>query len=193
MFGFKRIWKYKLDLEIYTDKIAESGRRIIRKAHEEARDRDHNQIAPEHILLAIAEAEEPFFIVVMQSLNLDPQAIFDAFDTHLDSDKFPGRGIKMSESFRTLEANAWKNARLHRRRWIEAGDFLIALFQDEQSFSFKFFQQLGIDREIIIQRIQDHEHLIGTDNSESQTQQIRKRPRNEKTGRIIIGNEDFNP
>ena len=46
-----------IDLEIYTDKIAESGRRLIRKAYEEAKGRDHNQLAPEHLFISIAEIE----------------------------------------------------------------------------------------------------------------------------------------
>jgi hypothetical protein len=34
-----------LDLQIYTDKVGGSRRRVIRKAYEEARGRDHNQEA----------------------------------------------------------------------------------------------------------------------------------------------------
>ena len=61
-----------IDLEIYTDKIADSGRKLIRKAYDEAKTRDHNQLAPEHVFISIAEIERQFFNEVMQSLNLDP-------------------------------------------------------------------------------------------------------------------------
>src|SRR6185369_6028288 len=49
----------RVDFEIYTDKIAESGRAVIRRAYEEARRREHNQLAPEHLFLSIAAVETP--------------------------------------------------------------------------------------------------------------------------------------
>ena len=63
-----------MDLEIYTDKLAAGGGSLMRKAYEAARERNHNQIAPEHVLISIAELERPFFDGVMLSLNLDSQA-----------------------------------------------------------------------------------------------------------------------
>ena len=91
-----------IDLEIYTDKIAEGGKRLIRKAYEEARSRDHNQLAPEHLFLSIAEIERPFFNEVMQSLNLDPQVVIQSLETKLDQRDYLGRGMKISEPLRTL-------------------------------------------------------------------------------------------
>src|ERR1051325_11343862 len=79
-----------IDLEIYTDMIAERGRRLIRKAYEEARGRDHNQLAPEHLFVSIAEVERPFFKQVMQSLNLDPQVVIQALETKLDQRDYLG-------------------------------------------------------------------------------------------------------
>jgi ATP-dependent Clp protease ATP-binding subunit ClpA len=145
-----------LDFEIYTDKIAESGRRLIRKAFDEALNRDHNQIAPEHILISIAEVEHPFFNKVMQSLNLDPQVVLQALETKLGQREYIGRGIKMTESFRTMLANALKNARMHHRRLIELNDCFIALFQNEENYIVKLFQQFGVDRKMVIQEIQSH-------------------------------------
>ena len=122
------------DLEIYTDKIAESGRRLIRKAYEEARGRDHNQLAPEHVLVAIAEVERPFFNEVMQSLNLDPQVVLQALETKLGQRDYLGRGMKMAESLRTLLSNALKHSHEHGRRLIESTDLFVALFKDVHSF-----------------------------------------------------------
>ena len=72
-----------LYLEFYNNKLSESGRRLIRKAYDEARNRDHNQIAPEHILISIAEVERPLFNGVMESLNLDPQTVLQVLETKL--------------------------------------------------------------------------------------------------------------
>src|ERR1051325_9935095 len=137
-----------IDLEIYTDKIAESGRRLIRKAYEEARSRDHNQLAPEHVFTSIAEVERPFFNEVMQSLNLDPQVVLQALETKLSQRDYLGRGMKISEALRTLLSNALKHAHERARRLIESTDLFYALFKDMHSFPSELLRRLGADREM---------------------------------------------
>jgi ATP-dependent Clp protease ATP-binding subunit ClpA len=142
-----------IDLEIYTDKIAESGRRLIRKAYEEARGRDHNQLAPEHLFVSIAEVERPFFNEVMQSLNLDPQVVIQALETKLDQRDYLGRGMKISEPLRTLLSNALKHSREQGRRLIESTDLFYALFTDTHSYPVELLRRLGADRELVMQKI----------------------------------------
>ena len=142
-----------IDLEIYTDKIAESGRRLVRKAYEEARARDHNQLAPEHLFISIAEVERPFFNEVMQSLNLDPQVVIQALETKLDQRDYLGRGMKISEPLRTLLSNALKHSREQGRRLIEATDLFYALFGDTHSYPVELLRRLGADREMVMQKI----------------------------------------
>lgn len=142
-----------IDLEIYTDKIAESGRRLIRKAYEEARGRDHNQLAPEHLFVSIAEVERPFFNEVMQSLNLDPQVVLQALETKLDQRDYLGRGMKISEPLRTLLSNALKHSREQGRRLIESTDLFYALFTDTHSYPVELLRRLGADREMVMQKI----------------------------------------
>lgn len=143
-----------IDLEIYTDKIADSGRRLVRKAYEEARARDHNQLAPEHVFVSIAEVERPFFNEVMQSLNLDPQVVLQALETKLGQREYLGRGMKISESMRSLLANALKHSHERGRRLIESTDLFVALFKDVHSFPVDLLRRLGADREMVMQKIQ---------------------------------------
>ncbi|MFL6275290.1 MAG: AAA family ATPase [Blastocatellia bacterium] len=143
-----------IDLEIYTDKIADSGRKIIRKAYDEARSRDHNQLAPEHVLLSIAETERQFFNEVMQSLNLDPQVLLQSLDTKLSQRDYLGRGMKISEAMRTLLQNALKQAHERGRRLIESHDLFVALFKDVHSYPVELLRRLGSDRELVMQKIQ---------------------------------------
>jgi len=142
-----------IDLEIYTDKIAESGRRLIRKAYDEAKARDHNQLAPEHLFLSVTEVERPFFNEVMQSLNLDPHVVIQALETKLDQRDYLGRGMKISEPLRTLLSNALKHSREQGRRLIESTDLFYALFGDTHSYPVELLRRLGADREMVMQKI----------------------------------------
>src|ERR1051326_6348800 len=143
-----------IDLEIYTDKIADSGRKLIRKAYDEARSRDHNQLAPEHVLLSISEIERQFFNEVMQSLNLDPQVLLQSLETKLSQRDYLGRGMKISEAMRTLLQNSLKQAHERGRRLIESHDLFVALFKDVHSYPVELLRRLGADREMVMQKIQ---------------------------------------
>ena len=149
----------EIDLEIYTNKIAESGRRLIGKAYEEARGRDHNQIAPEHLFVSIAEAERPFFNEVMQSLNVDPYVVIQGLETELQSleTKLDQRdylsGIKISKPLRTLLQNALMHSREQGRRLIESTDLFYALFTDTHNYPVRLLRRLGADHEMVMQKI----------------------------------------
>jgi ATP-dependent Clp protease ATP-binding subunit ClpA len=151
------------DLEIFTDKIAESGRVLIRKSYDEAKRRTHNQILPEHILVAIAETESPFFNQVMQSLNLDPQVVLQALETRLKQYKDIGRNIKMSEPFRTLLSDALQSAHRQNRRFIESTDMFRAIFMSKHSACVNLFEQLGADSETILEKIEEQIRHTPTD------------------------------
>lgn len=151
------------DLEIFTDKIAESGRELIRKSYDEAKRRTHNQILPEHILVAIAETESPFFNQVMQSLNLDPQVVLQALDTRLKQYKDIGRNIKMSEPFRSLLSDALQTAQRQNRRFIESTDMFRAIFMSQHSACVKLFEQLGATPEVVIEKLQGQLRRTDTD------------------------------
>jgi ATP-dependent Clp protease ATP-binding subunit ClpA len=146
-----RIVKYSggFSLEIYTDKVAESGRRVIRKAYDEARARKHNQIESEHILMAITAIERPLFNQSMRRLNVEPQEVVEAIELKLSKGDYIGRGIKIGEQFNPLLSTALKQARERGDRLIEATDLFIGLFKDEQSSVVEILSQLGVDREVM--------------------------------------------
>jgi ATP-dependent Clp protease ATP-binding subunit ClpA len=143
-----------LDFEIFTDKMAESGRRLIRKSYDEAKSRDHNQLAAEHVLFSFAKTERSFLNNMMQSLNLDSQIVQEALEKQLSQHRDSSRGIKMSESFRILLSDALKQARGNNHSAIESRDLFAAIFNNTEGFCSKLFRQFGIDSEIIIKEIQ---------------------------------------
>lgn len=143
-----------LDLQIFTDKMAESARRLIRKSFDEATLRHHNQMTAEHVLLSFARTDPAFFNSVLQSLTLDPQVIFESLERQTSQYAGKGHGLKMAESFRILLSNAMKQAQENHRREIESIDLFTAIFTDREDFCSKLFQQSGATPEIVLQKIQ---------------------------------------
>jgi ATP-dependent Clp protease ATP-binding subunit ClpC len=142
-----------IDFEMYQDKFSESGQRIMKRAYDESRKRDHNQIASEHVFVALAELERSFFNELMQSLNIDPQTVAASLDNRLSAREYLGRGMRMSDSLRILLKNALDRSRQRGRRTIEATDLFYALFQDRNGPSVEILKRLGAEPEIVLEKI----------------------------------------
>src|SRR5688500_19815911 len=100
-----------IDFEQFQDKFAEGGQRVMKRAYDESRRRDHNQLAPEHVFVALSDLERNFFNELMQSLNVDPQTVAGSLEQRLTAREYLGRGMRMSDALRVLLKNALDRAR----------------------------------------------------------------------------------
>src|SRR4051812_39546977 len=85
------------DLDISPSKIAETAQRIVDRAIEEARRREHALLTNEHIFLAFAQVEWDMFAEVMRDIELNPHTILQAIEEHLQMmPAFAGRELRVS-------------------------------------------------------------------------------------------------
>ena len=68
------------DFDIAQSKIGESAQRVVDRAVEESRRRDHALLTNEHIFLAFAQVEWDTFSQVMRDLELNPHEILQALE-----------------------------------------------------------------------------------------------------------------
>ena len=100
------------DFGDFSDRFSDSGQRVMKRAIEESRRRDHNFIAPEHIFASILDIERMFFNEVMQSLNVDPQAVINELESKLTLPKqYTGKRVKLSDATRELLTAGLRRAR----------------------------------------------------------------------------------
>jgi ATP-dependent Clp protease ATP-binding subunit ClpA len=143
-----------MDFGDFADRFSESGQRVMRRAYEESKNREHNFLAPEHIFLALTEVERPLINEIMQSLNLDPQAIRNALDGRLSVQRqFVGKRMRLHESTRDLLNKAMRRARQHGRQTIDSTDLLVSLFQDEDGVTASLLRQFGADPQEVLERV----------------------------------------
>ena len=71
------------DFDIPQNKLADSAERVVDRALDEARRREHALLTNEHVCLAFAQVEWDMFGQVMQDLSLNPQEILQALEEHL--------------------------------------------------------------------------------------------------------------
>src|SRR5262249_4106652 len=71
------------EFDIAANKIGESAQRVVDRAVEESRRRDHALFTNEHIFLAFAQVEWDTFSQVMRDLELNPHEILQTLEDHL--------------------------------------------------------------------------------------------------------------
>jgi len=142
------------DLAEFQKRFSESGNRVLNRAVEESRRRDHNFIGPEHIFSALAEIERPLFNEVMQSLNIDPQTVLQAVDAQLGvSKQFVGTRLKVLDETKNIFNVAWARAKQRRRETIDSIDLFVAMFQDKNNYPIELMAKLGAPADVVLERI----------------------------------------
>ena len=150
------------DFDIPQNKLAESAERVVDRALDEARRRDHALLTNEHVCLAFAQVEWDMFGQVMRDLELNPHEILQALEEHLRLlPNVPGRDLRVAPSTKLLFKLALLHASRSGRHMIEATDLFSAIFEETQGIPVSIIRRHGIEPETLVSRLatrmRDHE------------------------------------
>jgi ATP-dependent Clp protease ATP-binding subunit ClpA len=150
------------DFDIPQNKMAESAERVVDRATEDARRRDHAVLTNEHVCLAFAQVEWDMFGQVMRDLSLNPHEIVQALEEHLRLlPSVPGRDLRVAPSTKLLFKLALLHASRSGRHTIEATDLFSAIFEETQGIPVSIIRRHGIEPEALVSRLatrmRDHE------------------------------------
>src|SRR4051812_12305962 len=158
-----RVWEAAVeDFDIPQNKMAESAKRVVDRALDEARRRDHALLTNEHVCLAFAQVEWDMFGQVMRDLELNPHEILQAIEEHLRLlPSVPGRDLRVAPSTKLLFKLALLHASRSGRHTIEATDLFSAIFEETQGIPVSIIRRHGIEPETVgtrlATRMRDHE------------------------------------
>src|SRR3954466_8374348 len=158
-----RVWEAAVeDFDIPQNKMAESAERVVDRALDEARRRDHALLTNEHVCLAFAQVEWDMFGQVMRDLELNPHEILQAIEEHLRLlPSVPGRDLRVAPSTKLLFKLALLHASRSGRHTIEATDLFSAIFEETQGIPVSIIRRHGIEPEALVTRLatrmRDHE------------------------------------
>jgi ATP-dependent Clp protease ATP-binding subunit ClpA len=142
------------DFDIAQNKIAESAQRVVDRAVEESRRRDHALLTNEHLFLGFAQVEWDLFSQVMRDLELNPHAILQALEEHLNMvPAFAGRDMKVAPATKLVFKLAFHHASRAGRQTIEAGDLFSAIFEESQGVPVSIIRRHGVEPEVLVTRI----------------------------------------
>jgi ATP-dependent Clp protease ATP-binding subunit ClpA len=154
-----------------TDKFSDTGQKVVRRAIEVSKSRDHNFLSVVHLFTALGEIESALFSETMQAVGIDPHSVTRLLDQELaKSAVHVGRKMAIPEPTRDLFNRALRRARSQGRQTIESYDLFAALFTDQSGVPAEILRRLGVDpadaTETISQRVRTREE---------QTESLRKK------------------
>jgi ATP-dependent Clp protease ATP-binding subunit ClpA len=154
-----------------TDKFSETGQKVVRRAIEVSKSRDHNFLSVVHLFTALGEIESALFSETMQAVGIDPHSVTRLLEQELaKSPIHVGRKMAIPEPTRDLFNRALRRARSQGRQTIESYDLFATLFTDQNGLPAEILRRLGVDpgeaTETISQRVRTREE---------QTESLRKK------------------
>ena len=142
------------DLDISPSKIAETAQRIVDRAIEEARRREHALLTNEHLFLAFAQVEWDMFAEVMRDVELNPHTILQAIEEHLHMmPSFAGRELRVSPATKLVFKLALHHASRAGRQTIEAADLFSAVFEETQGVPVSILRRHGVEPDVLVSRL----------------------------------------
>src|SRR3989338_6803548 len=143
-----------MDFDLAQSKIGDSAQRVIDRAQDEARRRDHSILSNEYIFLAFAQIEWDTFSQVMRELKLNPHEILQQLDKHLGQlPNFLGRDMRVSPATKLIFKLAFHQASRAGRQTIESSDLFAAIFEESQGAVVSIMRRQGIDPDVLVSKI----------------------------------------
>jgi ATP-dependent Clp protease ATP-binding subunit ClpC len=159
------------DLGPMTDKFSETGQKVIYRAIEESKNREHNFLSVEHIFTALSDVENTLFTESMLTIGLDPRAVSHLLEQELTKrGQHIGRKMYIADTTRELFNRALKRAKQNGRQQIESFDLFVMLFSDPNGVPADILRRLGVDPTRATEKITQS---IRT--REEQTEHLRKK------------------
>lgn len=142
------------EFDLSQNKMAESAQRVVDRAVEESRRREHTLLTNEHVLLAFAQVEWDMFAQVMRDLELNPHEILQALEEHLRMvPAFADRDMRVAPATKLLFKLAFHHASRAGRQAVEAVDLFSAVFEESQGVPVSIIRRHGVDPELLVARI----------------------------------------
>ena len=160
-----------VEFDIAPDEIGESGQRLVDRAVEEARRREHAVVGNEHLLVAFAQSEWALFAQVMRDLDLNPHAILQAAETELGRQpRCDAGGLRVSPASKMVFKLGHDRATRAGRQALESTDLFAVLFEDSQGVPASIMRTAGIEPGSLASRITSLVRAIERDNEQLKKQ-----------------------
>ena len=183
------------------DRLTLKSRDAVQSAQEIARNLDHQEIRPEHLLLALLQQEDGVAVPIIQRLGANVTALKNALEDELEkSSKVYGKGGQtyLSRSLEDIFDAAWKEANQLKDQFLSSEHLLIAIAASKEAPAGRILRENGVTKEDILKVLVDirGSQTITDENPEDKYQALQRFGRDlteeARRGKLdpVIGRDD---
>ncbi len=148
---------YVDELDIPANKLTGGTERVVERAVEESRRREHSVVTSEHLLFAFAQSQWELFSQAIHNASANPNAVLQALNEHLSQlPSNAGCVLRIGPTTRLACKLALERAARLGHPGIEPADLLLALFEETQGVSATILRHFGAEPESVVSRLEAH-------------------------------------
>ena len=148
---------YVDDLDCLAGRLNSATQRVVDRALEESRRRDHALLTTAHMWFAVANTEWDLFASTLQGVEANPRDVLRAIEEHLQLVPAQGGGkLRVSPPMKLVCRLALHHAAQAGRSTVEAVDLLLALFDEPQGVPVAILHRFGVEPDVLASRLEAH-------------------------------------
>jgi ATP-dependent Clp protease ATP-binding subunit ClpC len=148
---------YVDDLDCLDGRLNAATQRVVDRAVEESRRREHQLLTTAHMWFAVANTEWDLFASTLRGVEANPRDVLPAIEEHLQL--VPAQGgsrLRVSPPMKLVCRLALHHAARAGRSTVEAVDLLLALFDEPQGVPVAILRRFGIEPDVLASRLEAH-------------------------------------
>jgi ATP-dependent Clp protease ATP-binding subunit ClpA len=148
---------YVDDLDCLADRLNAATQRVVDRALEESRRRDHAVLTTAHMWFAVANTEWDLFASTLRGVEANPRDVLRAIEEHLRLVPSQCSGkMQVSPPMKLVCRLALHHAARAGHSTVEAADLLLALFDEPQGVPGAIVRRLGVEPDVLASRLDAH-------------------------------------
>jgi ATP-dependent Clp protease ATP-binding subunit ClpA len=156
-------------LDIPLSRVAEAAQRMIDRAADEARRRQHGELTSAHLFVAFAQTEWTLFAEIMRDAGANPQTVVMTIEAALAGPSLVDAAVvRIPQATRLLAKLALHRASRAGRQMLHPIDLFGAMLEDEHGLPAAVLRRHGIAPELLAPRLNEYareldlqqEHLL---------------------------------
>jgi ATP-dependent Clp protease ATP-binding subunit ClpC len=148
---------YVEDLDSLVGKLTEGAQRVIDRALEESRRRQHPLLTTVHLWFAVAQTEWDLFAHTMRDADVNPHDVVRAIQEHLRHlPAFQDCKVRLSPAIKLVCRFALYHAGRAGHAGVEAADLLLALFEERHGVPASILRRYGAEPDVLASRFEAH-------------------------------------
>jgi ATP-dependent Clp protease ATP-binding subunit ClpB len=181
------------------DKFTVKAQEALQEAQRVASRLDHQEILPEHLIIALLEQEGGIIVPLLQKLGVDPNALRDATLRFLENQpKVKGGDLFIGKRLQTVLESAQKEADRLKDDYTSTEHFLLGIALETQGAAGRLMAELGVNLDRLYRALQEirGNQRVTDQNPEGQYQALERYGRDltdlARKGKLdpVIGRDD---